>query len=149
RETESPAKEKLLSPAARRLVEEKGVDLSRLEGTGPGGRIMKEDVLALLEQPAEEPKKTATAPAGAPARSPSEAAPIILPAPPPTVVKPGEAPTAPRETRQRLSAIRQRIAERLVAAQHTAAILTTFNEADLSAVMALRARFKDAFKEKH
>src|SRR5262249_31084133 len=56
---------------------------------------------------------------------------------------------APRETRQRLSAIRQRIAERLVAAQHTAAILTTFNEADLSAVMALRARFKDAFKEKH
>jgi 2-oxoglutarate dehydrogenase E2 component (dihydrolipoamide succinyltransferase) len=114
-----------LSPAARRLVEEKAVDVRQVAGSGRGGRITKEDVLSHLEQQPAEPAK--------------------LPVPEPA--KPQV--TDQRETRQRMSAIRQRIAERLVQAQKATASLTTFNEADLSAVLELRSRFKDRFKEKH
>src|SRR5262245_37814188 len=96
--------EAVLSPAARQLAESRGVNVRQLAGTGRGGRITKEDVLAYLEEHEEpETEKPPTAPARA------------------------EAPPD-RETRQRMSAIRQRIAERLVAAQSTAAILSTFNE---------------------
>ncbi len=115
---EEPKGEVLLSPAARHHAAETGVDATRLTGSGRGGRVLKEDVLAQAE------KK-------------------------PTEAKPQAAPAKPRETRQRMSSIRQRIAERLVAAQHSAAILTTFNEADLSAVIALRTKYKDAFQKKH
>jgi 2-oxoglutarate dehydrogenase E2 component (dihydrolipoamide succinyltransferase) len=119
-----------LSPAARRHVAEAGIDARQLTGTGRGGRVIKEDVLNYLEK----------RPSSAPAEAPEEPA-----AAPPAVAK----PQAARETRQRLSSIRQRIAERLVAAQHSAAILTTFNEADMSAVMALRARYKEPFQKKY
>jgi 2-oxoglutarate dehydrogenase E2 component (dihydrolipoamide succinyltransferase) len=128
------AGEVLLSPAARRLAEEEGLDVGQLRGSGPGGRVTKEDVLAHLEQRRAQP-----------GRPPPEA-------PPPPREEgrvPAAKPEAPRETRQRQSSIRQRIAERLVAAQHTAAILTTFNEADLSAVLELRNRYKEAFRQKH
>jgi 2-oxoglutarate dehydrogenase E2 component (dihydrolipoamide succinyltransferase) len=136
--------EVLLSPSARHLAQEQGVDVRQLTGTGPGGRITKGDVLKHLEQRPTQPPPPA--PASAP--KPKEAQPGLPPAP--RVEKPKAAEVAgPRETRQRMSTIRQRIAERLVAAQHTAALLTTFNEADLSAVLALRNRYKDIFKEKH
>jgi len=130
-----PSEAVFLSPAARRLAEEAGVDTGQLAGTGRGGRITKEDVLKHLEQ-----RPTAEAPP--PAVAPPAPAPSMPPATP-------TAGAAPRETRERMTAIRQRIAERLVASQNTAAILTTFNEADLSAVMGLRGKYKDAFREKH
>ncbi|HMC88766.1 MAG TPA: 2-oxo acid dehydrogenase subunit E2, partial [Gemmataceae bacterium] len=144
----SPASEVRLSPSARRLAEEKGVDISRLAGTGPGGRVTKEDISAFLEKDDSARQKPRESPAPAPAKE-APSAPLIPPAPRPVETRKPEEPVGPRETRQRLSSIRQRIAERLVAAQHTAAILTTFNEADLSAVSALRSQYKDAFKDKH
>jgi 2-oxoglutarate dehydrogenase E2 component (dihydrolipoamide succinyltransferase) len=119
----------LLSPSARALVEEHGLEPAKIKGTGRDGRIIKEDVLTALEK--REP-----APPPAP---PSAAEPKAPPVPA------GER----TESRQRMTAIRQRIAERLVAAQREAAILTTFNEADMSAVMALRARYKEPFQKKH
>jgi 2-oxoglutarate dehydrogenase E2 component (dihydrolipoamide succinyltransferase) len=127
-----PREERAISPAARQLAADKGLDVHQIPGSGRGGRILKEDVLSHLEQQTAPPADRASEP------PPEPAAP---------------APAAPaangRETRQRMSSIRQRIAERLVQAQRTAAILTTFNEADMSAVMALRARFKDPFQKKH
>jgi 2-oxoglutarate dehydrogenase E2 component (dihydrolipoamide succinyltransferase) len=123
-----------LSPAARQLAQDARVDVSRLTGSGRGGLITKEDVVNYLDR-----QKASTPP-------------VVAPAPPPVPPAPAERPPAPpdeRETRQRLSAIRQRIAERLVSSQQTTATLTTFNEADLSAVLALRSRYKDKFKEKY
>ncbi len=131
--------EVLLSPAARQRAADAGIDVRQLIGTGRGGRVTKQDVLEFLEKQAPAgPAPPAPPPAPAPAKE--EAAPAVA-------KRPSEA--APRETRQRMTSIRQRIAERLVAAQHSAAILTTFNEADMSAVMALRARYKEAFQKKH
>jgi 2-oxoglutarate dehydrogenase E2 component (dihydrolipoamide succinyltransferase) len=127
----APKGDVLLSPAARQRAAEAGVDVGQLTGTGRGGRVTKEDVLNYLERP----------PAGAPPQAPAAV---------PASAQPQAAPDgAARATRQRMSSIRQRIAERLVAAQHAAAILTTFNEADMSAVLALRAKYKEAFHKKH
>src|SRR5262249_29694029 len=119
-----------------------GVDIRLVPGTGRGGRVTKEDVVAYLER-----RPTARMEASGHSVIPvSQAVAPPEPAAPP-------APEAGRdgrgETRQRMSSIRQRIAERLVAAQHAAALLTTFNEADLSAVMALRGKYKDEFQKKH
>jgi 2-oxoglutarate dehydrogenase E2 component (dihydrolipoamide succinyltransferase) len=139
--------EPLLSPSARRLAEDEGIDPGQLAGTGPGGRITKEDVVHYLEQ-----RPRPASPGVAAHGSRQQAAPAPPPAPgdsSPAVARPTSATPGTGETRQRLSSIRQRIAERLVAAQKTAAILTTFNEADLSAVLALRAKYKDSFKQKH
>ena len=114
----------LLSPAAKHLAEEAAVDPSRVQGTGPSGRVLKEDVVRHLE----EQKSAAAAP---------------------VAEKPAAPAAGPRETRKRMSPIRQRIAERLLRAQQAAAILTTFNEADMSAVMALRQEYKESFKAKY
>jgi 2-oxoglutarate dehydrogenase E2 component (dihydrolipoamide succinyltransferase) len=128
------------SPAVRRVATEEKVDLESVAATGPGGRVTKGDVIAHLEHQ-KKPAPSAPAPAAAP------------PAPtthPPAPTAPARSPAAgPRETRQRLSGIRQKIAQRLVEAQQTAAILTTFNEADLSRVVELRARYKEPFQKKH
>jgi 2-oxoglutarate dehydrogenase E2 component (dihydrolipoamide succinyltransferase) len=136
----TPAKrdsEPILSPAARQVAADSGVDPHQLVGTGRGGRVIKEDVLNALQQRSAPPA--------------AEVKPA--PAPPPEPKAPPEPERRPaaagRETRERMSPIRQRIAERLLAAQQNAAILTTFNEADLSAVMAMRAKHKDAFQKKH
>lgn len=157
-----------LSPAVRRLVEENGLDPSQIEGTGRGGRLIKQDVLAVLKEQERDARDQATAspatePAPAVARSaPAPAAPIE-PAPPPAPVeapapkpKPAPAPvaaapapTADGTRREPMSRIRKRIAQRLTDAQRTAAMLTTFNEVDLSQVMALRKRHKERFQEKH
>lgn len=113
---------------ARKLAAERGVDLASLQGTGASGRITKSDVLTAVG---------ANSPPPAPA--------------PPTDAPPDEGPAPQRRgvRRERMSMLRQRIAERLVEAQHTAAMLTTFNEADMSAVMRLRAEHKEAFAERH
>jgi 2-oxoglutarate dehydrogenase E2 component (dihydrolipoamide succinyltransferase) len=118
-----------LSPAVRRLVAENDVDPARVIPTGPGGRITKSDVLAHLESPP-------------PAEARSE--PTVAPPPAST-----PRPTGERETRERMSGLRQRIAQRLVEAQRAAAILTTFNEADVSRVSDLRTRYKDLCRTKH
>ena len=126
-----------LSPAVRRIVLEHHLDPSRIKGTGKDGRLTKDDVLAA----AEHQKSDAPAPAPAPAPTP---------APPPPA-----APAAPRkagerrEERVRMTRLRQTIAKRLKEAQNTAAMLTTFNDVDMSAVMAARAKYKDLFEKKH
>jgi 2-oxoglutarate dehydrogenase E2 component (dihydrolipoamide succinyltransferase) len=135
------------SPAVRRLATERGVDLARVTPTGPGDRITKQDVLAFLDS-------AATKPAPAPAQPPpdSAAAPeSAAPAPEASAVPaaPGPAATGPRETRQRMSRLRARIAQRLVEVQQTAAILTTFNEADMSRVIELRTRYREPFQKKY
>jgi len=118
-----------LSPAVRRLLAEHDLDPTVISATGKGGRLTKEDVLGYLEK----------------RRAPAPAAPAAAPAPKPVPAEPaGEG-----EERVPMTPLRKRIAERLVQAQHTAAILTTFNEIDMSAVMALRAEHKDRFKQKH
>lgn len=123
-----------LSPAVAYQVAEKGVSVAAITPTGPGGRILKGDVLAAAEA------KTAVTPSAAPATS---AATTTSPSVPDN--KSGDR----QITRQKMPTIRQRIAQRLVEAQHTAAILTTFNEVDMSRVMELRTRYKDSFQKKH
>jgi 2-oxoglutarate dehydrogenase E2 component (dihydrolipoamide succinyltransferase) len=117
-----------LSPSVRRAVLEYGIDPATVKGTGAGGRLTKEDVLAAAQA-------RAATPAAAPAASPAPAAPATAP--------------GRNEERVRMTRLRQTIAKRLKSAQETAALLTTFNDVDMSAVMAARDRFKDAFEKKH
>ncbi len=133
------------SPAVRRIVAEENVDTSTIEGTGRGGRLTKGDLVAHLASGSGASTAVAPPPTLAPAPAPIEhPAPATSPTPAASTSS-----SSPRETRKRMSGIRQKIAQRLVEAQQTAAILTTFNEADLSRVMDLRAKYKDAFKAKH
>jgi len=119
-------------PAAARVLGEAGIAASGATGTGPGGRVTKSDAMAAVSKPAP------AAPAPRPA--------AIVPAKTGGTMAVGGS----REERYVLiSPIRQRIAERLVQAQQQAALLTTFNEVDMSAVMALRSKFKDVFQERH
>ena len=152
-EPAAPKLEPTLSPAVRRLVEEHKLDPTAIEGTGKDGRLTKKDVLAHLEalsapEPAQPP----------PAPEPAQPPPIPKPAPPPEPestpapepTQPPPAPASPDLTRREpMSRLRQRIAEHLVAAQHNAAMLTTFNEIDMSAVMQLRAKYKERFAQVH
>lgn len=127
------------STMARKIAEERGVDLKEVTGSGPSGRIMKADVLS-----ASGPGTPAPAP-DAPAPSPAAKA---EPAKPAGVAPP--APTGSRGVRrERMTKLRQKIAERLVSAQQTAAMLTTFNEVDMTNVMATRARYKEVFEKTH
>ena len=121
-----------LSPAVRRAVLEHHVDPSKIQGTGKDGRLTKDDVLAAAKgAPAPEAK--------APAPAPAEAKPAAAPA------QSGER----REERVTMSRLRKTIATRLKEAQNSAAILTTFNDVDMSAVIDARARYKDLFEKKH
>jgi len=137
-----PARE--VTPVARRVAEEHGVDVARIEGSGPQGRVTKEDVQNYLQQAPPAPTR-APAPQPLPARpgaGPSKPAPAA-----PAAVE-STAMGRPEE-RVRMSRRRQTIARRLVEAQQTAAMLTTFNEIDMSAVMEVRRRRKDSFRERH
>jgi len=125
------------APAVRRMAEEHAIDLSQVKGTGAGGRITRDDLVAYLAT------RGGQAPAAAPQPAPGQQPAPEAAAPAPS----GE--TRPDEERVRLSRRRQTIAARLVEAQRTAAMLTTFNEIDMSAVMELRKRRKDAFKEQY
>ncbi len=127
----SPSVSVALSPAVRKLVEDNKLDPSAIPPTGRGGRLTNGDVLGYLSTAA-----------------PAPAAPAPSAAPPPT---PSAAPAAagPREERVKMSRLRQRIAARLKEAQNTAAILTTFNEVDMTNVMAARKQYRDSFEKKH
>ena len=130
-----------ISPAARKLAEEKGIDIATLNGSGRGGRITKADVSRAAAMP--------------PARTPASA-----PAPMPTGAPVGEVASGPEaagdsslsdrpERRVPMTRLRASIARRLVEAQRTAAMLTTFNEVNMEPVMTLRARYRDAFERAH
>jgi len=125
------------SPAARQVAEARGVDIGAVQGTGRGGVVSKPDVLAA--QPAAQPATAPTAPATSPAPS---GPPALRSAPVPS--KPGE-----RETREKLSTRRKRIAENLLQSHLATAHLTTFNEIDMSAVSSLRERVKEKIEKQH
>ena len=129
---ETPADNMPLSPAVRRLLSEHGLSAEQIAPTGSGGRLTKADVLQAIEA------RTATPTAQKPLPSAS-------PPPPQVVTRTSDA----REERVPMSGLRKIIARRLKEAQNTAAILTTFNEVDMSAVMALRADYKQDFEKKH
>ncbi|HEY0147759.1 MAG TPA: 2-oxoglutarate dehydrogenase complex dihydrolipoyllysine-residue succinyltransferase [Allosphingosinicella sp.] len=125
-----------LSPSVRRLVLEFGLDPSKIKGTGKDGRLTKDDVLnAARNQPAPAPAQVAAQPAPPPPPSTPAAAPAVA----------GER----REERVRMTRLRQTVARRLKEAQNTAALLTTFNDVDMTAVMEARSRYKDLFEKKH
>ena len=137
-----------LSPAVRKLVVENDVDPATVEGTGKGGRLTKEDVLKVVEGGKKAPAKAAPAAAPAQASPAAAAAPAEAPRPAPAK-SPPPADAGPDVERVTMTRLRKRIAERLVEAQRTAAILTTFNEIDMSATMALRKRYKERFEKVH
>lgn len=122
----APAATAPVMPAAAKIAADNGVDTGAIAGTGKDGRVTKGDVLAAIEAP----KAVAPAPKAAPAPS-------------------GPRAKADREERVRMTRLRQRIAERLKEAQNTAAMLTTFNEVDMTNVIAMRNQLKDAFEKKH
>jgi len=120
-----------LSPAVRRAVLEYGIDPATVKATGKDGRLTKEDVIAAAQAKAASPAPAVSAPAAAAAAA--------------TAAPAGER----REERVKMTRLRQTIAKRLKDAQDTAALLTTFNDCDMSAVIAARDTFKDAFEKKH
>jgi 2-oxoglutarate dehydrogenase E2 component (dihydrolipoamide succinyltransferase) len=125
----APRPEVVASPAARKIAADNRLDTAAIPATGRDGRVTKGDVLAALEA---RPAPAAYVP-------PAPAAKVPLP----------PRPDHPREERVRMSRLRQRIAQRLKEAQNTAAMLTTFNEVDMSNVIALREQFRDGFEKKH
>ncbi len=129
------------APSAAKVAAESRIDLDSVAGSGKRGQVLKGDVLAAVASPGSAP---APAVALAPAPAPVSAPPVSAPAP--RVSPPDD---SAREERVRMTKLRQTIARRLKDAQNTAAMLTTFNEVDMTEVMALRARYKDAFEKKH
>ena len=123
-----------LSPSVRRLVDEHKLNPANIAATGVGGRLTKADVLAVINKPQAAPAQTVMAAA------------TNAPAPPRATPR---AVDAAREERVRMSKLRQVIASRLKTAQNSAAMLTTFNEVDMSSLMELRADYKDAFEAAH
>jgi len=128
-EMRSEQSERRVMPAAERALAERGLPVEEIEPTGPGGRVLKEDVLRKPESPERPPAARAEAPATAPEKP---AQPVGR-----------EAETVP------MSRLRRTVAERLVAAQHAAALLTTFNEVDMTNVMALRKQYGEEFQKRY
>src|SRR6266567_170275 len=120
-----------LAPSVRKIAAETGTDPSKVDGTGKDGRVTKGDMMAAIERAASTPT------------------PVTQPAAAIQVRAPSPADDASREERVKMTRLRQTIARRLKDAQNTAAMLTTFNEVDMSHVMALRSQYKDAFEKRH
>ena len=134
------------TPTARKAAQQNEVDLKSVKGSGDAGRVMRRDVEA-ASAPAEPSGASARQPeTGSAGRESKAPEPKRMPAAPPP---PHRAPGARTEERSRMSKRRATIAKRLIEAQSTAAMLTTFNEVDMSAVQAMRARHKEGFKERH
>jgi 2-oxoglutarate dehydrogenase E2 component (dihydrolipoamide succinyltransferase) len=127
----APPADAPLAPSVRKLSAESGVDASTVPGSGKDGRVTKGDMLAAIEKAASAPTPVNQTAAAVQVRAPSPA------------------DDAAREERVKMTRLRQTIARRLKEVQNTAAMLTTFNEVDMSHVMALRAQYKDAFEKKH
>jgi 2-oxoglutarate dehydrogenase E2 component (dihydrolipoamide succinyltransferase) len=125
-ESKQTGDEKILSPSARKMADEKNVDPAKVEGTGKDGRVTKEDVANYL-------KSAVSAPAAQPA----------------PVAAPAEATGDRHEKRVPMTRLRKRIAERLLEASNTTAMLTTFNEVNMGPIMELRAKYKDQFEKAH
>ncbi len=117
------------APSATKIMAEKGIDPATVQGSGRDGRVMKEDVLAAIAAP--------------------KPAPAATPPPPPAPRAPTPVADAAREERVKMTRLRSTIARRLKEAQNTAAMLTTYNEADMSGIMGLRNEYKDLFEKKH
>ncbi|MBC7399392.1 MAG: 2-oxoglutarate dehydrogenase complex dihydrolipoyllysine-residue succinyltransferase [Mucilaginibacter sp.] len=120
------------SPAAAKILAEKGVEATAVSGTGVNGRITKEDALS-IDKVSENPQTRTAVAAAAPAPTPA------------AQVKAGER----SERREKMSPLRKTVAKRLVAVRNETAMLTTFNEVDMSPIMEIRSKYKDKFKEKH
>jgi 2-oxoglutarate dehydrogenase E2 component (dihydrolipoamide succinyltransferase) len=133
------------APAAAKIAAEDKIDLASIAGSGKRGQVLKGDVLAAVAAAQAPTPIVALAPLQAPAAAPLPASPPA-PAPAARTTTPDD---GAREERVRMTKLRQTIARRLKDAQNTAAMLTTFNEVDMSEVMALRSRYKDAFEKKH
>ena len=139
-DVDKSSEEVLMSPAARKLVEENGLDANSIPSTGKDGRITKEDVVNFMKAPAakaEAPAASAPAPAAAKPAAPA-------PRPAPAVNGNGRT-----EERVPMTRLRAKVAERLLQATQTTAMLTTFNEVNMMAVMELRNKYKDAFEKQH
>jgi 2-oxoglutarate dehydrogenase E2 component (dihydrolipoamide succinyltransferase) len=130
-EKPAPASDAPLAPSVRKLAVESGLDAATVPGSGKDGRVTKGDMLAAIERAAAAPTPVAQPAASVQVRAPSPA------------------DDAAREERVKMTRLRQTIARRLKEAQNTAAMLTTFNEVDMSAVMHLRGQYKDLFEKKH
>jgi 2-oxoglutarate dehydrogenase E2 component (dihydrolipoamide succinyltransferase) len=127
----APSGDKPIAPSVRRIAAETGTDPAAVPGTGKDGRVTKGDIMAAIERAAAQPTPVAQPAAAVQVRAPSPA------------------DDAAREERVKMTRLRQTIARRLKEAQNTAAMLTTFNEADMGAVMALRNQYKDQFEKRH
>ncbi|HXD12986.1 MAG TPA: biotin/lipoyl-containing protein, partial [Xanthobacteraceae bacterium] len=127
----APAADMPLAPSVRKIAAETGIDAATVPGSGKDGRVTKGDMLAAIERAVAQPTPVAQPAAAIQARAPS----------PPD--------DAAREERVRMTRLRQTIARRLKDAQNTAAMLTTFNEVDMTHVMALRSQYRDLFEKKH
>jgi 2-oxoglutarate dehydrogenase E2 component (dihydrolipoamide succinyltransferase) len=127
----SPPSDAPLAPSVRKLSAESGIDASTVPGSGKDGRVTKGDMLAAIEKAAASPTAVSQPAAAIQVRAPSPA------------------DDAAREERVKMTRLRQTIARRLKDVQNTAAMLTTFNEVDMSNLMALRSHYKDAFEKKH
>jgi 2-oxoglutarate dehydrogenase E2 component (dihydrolipoamide succinyltransferase) len=137
------------TPSARRILEEKGLSEADVQGSGRRGQVLKEDAMAASAPAAG----AAAAPAGAPRREEAPAVALRAMATAPVPVTQMRAPSPPndaaREERVHMTHLRQTIARRLKDAQNTAAMLTTFNDVDMSAIMKLRSEYKDLFEKRH
>jgi len=120
-----------LAPSVRRIASETGMDPAKVEGSGKDGRVTKGDMMAAIERAAAQPT---------PVPQPAAAVQVRAPSPP---------DDASREERVKMTRLRATIARRLKDAQNTAAMLTTYNEVDMSAIMAMRAQYKDLFEKRH
>jgi 2-oxoglutarate dehydrogenase E2 component (dihydrolipoamide succinyltransferase) len=127
----APPADAPLAPSVRKLWAESGIDASTVPGSGKDGRVTKGDMLAAIEKAASAPT---------PVNQPAAAVQVRAPSPP---------DDAAREERVKMTRLRQTIARRLKDVQNTAAMLTTFNEVDMTHVMAMRAQYKDVFEKKH